>query len=63
MSAKEALAQRIATLRAHKARLHTKIDRVQAQIDELVALRDGLTEVQAGKIDALAVQGVVRVED
>ena len=63
MSTKEALAQRITTLRAHKARLQTKIDRVQVQIDDLVALRDGLTDVQAGKIDALAAEGVVRVED
>lgn len=62
-TAKEAIAMRIRALREHKDRLLTKVESVDATISELVALRDGLTDVQAGKIDSLAEQGVVRVED
>lgn len=54
---------RIRALREHKDRLLTKVEAVDGTIAELVAIRDGLTDVQAGKIDSLAEQGVVRVED
>lgn len=62
-TAKEAIAQRIRALREHKDRLLTKVEALDATIAELVAIRDGLTDVQAGKIDSLAERGVVKVED
>ena len=63
MTAKEAIAMRIRGLRERKARLEQKIAEVDALIADLVAQRDGLTEVQAGKIDALHESGIVRLED
>lgn len=62
-TARDAIAMRIRTLRERKARLLEKVDAVDADIASLVAQRDGLTDVQAGKIDALQAAGVVKVED
>ena len=63
MNAKEAIAMRIRGLRERRAVVEAKLARLDAEIADLVSQRDGLTEVQAGKIDALQARGVVTVED
>ena len=63
ITTKDALRTRIQFLREHRARLEGKLARVDAEITDLAQQRAGLTDVQAGKIDALQALGVVRVED
>lgn len=62
-TAKEAIAMRIRGLRERRAVLEAKLATLDAEIDDIVSQRDGLTEVQAGKINALQARGVVKVED
>ena len=60
---KDAIRVRIQFLREYQARLEGKVLAAQSLIADLVQQRDGLTDVQAGKIDALQARGVLKVED
>lgn len=63
LTAREAIAARLRAKREYRDRLFDKIALAEAEIADLMAQRDGLTDVQAGKIDALQARGVVKVED
>jgi len=60
---KDAIRVRIQFLREYQARLEGKVLAAQSLIADLVQQRDGLTDVQAGKIDALQARGVLKVEE
>ena len=62
-TAKEAIRIRIQFLRERQARLEGKLSATASEIADLIQQRDGLTDVQAGKIDALQARGVVKVEE
>lgn len=60
MTARDALTAKIRFLREREARQQANLTATRGAIAALIALRDGLTDEDAAKIDGLIDSGVIR---